>query len=125
MQKEINIDNLGILRLFALALVVLRHSFAPFTGIWQLEIDFAENESARIIGNYISTISMPLYVFISGLLFSFLRNKLNKYQTLEILVTKKIRRLIIPYLFFAPIYIYFFMDFNNLIEFMIPFYQGA
>lgn len=106
-------------------LVVLRHSFAPYLGMWNLKLEFIHSDLANILRNYISTISMPLYVFISGVLFSFLRNNLHKYNSFSFLVRKKIKRLIIPYLFFAPIYIYLFIDFSNLKEFLIPFRQGA
>ncbi|WP_036153544.1 acyltransferase family protein [Maribacter forsetii] len=125
LHQEINIDNLALIRVFALVLVVLRHSFAPFMGLWNLPDIYPNSEITQIIGKYISTISMPLYVFISGVLFSFLRNKLHKYETFQILIKKKTKRLVIPYLFFAPIYIYLFIPFKTTNEFLFSFFQGA
>ena len=89
MVNKISIDNLLYLRVFALCMVVLRHSFAPYTGAWDTNIDFELNKIISILGQYVSSISMPLYIFISGLLFSFLRNKLGKYPTMQILIQKK------------------------------------
>ncbi|WP_282180466.1 acyltransferase family protein [Maribacter stanieri] len=125
MVKKVSIENLLYLRVFALCMVVLRHSFAPFTGAWDTKIDFELNEFVSILGQYVSSISMPLYIFISGLLFSFLRNKLDKYPTMRILIKKKTKRLLIPYIVFAPLYILTFLTFDNVKEFIFHFWKGA
>ena len=125
MKKEISIDNLLFLRVFALCMVVLRHSFAPFTGAWGLFSSFKQNYFVVVLGEYVSSISMPLYVFISGVLFSYLRNKLNKYQTLDVLIQKKTKRLLVPYIIFAPLYIIFFMTYDNISDFIFYFWKGA
>lgn len=119
------INNLNILRLFAITLVVLRHSFAPFTKSWDISKLYQYSESADILGQYIATISMPLFVFISGLLYSYLRNDLNKYPTHKILFRKKTKRLIRPYLFLAPLYIYLFSDANSFSTIMINLWKGT
>lgn len=125
MANKVNINDLNLLRVFALSMVVLRHSFAPFVGIWGLDEVYETSYYAKILGEYVSTISMPLYVFISGILFSFLRNSLKKYPTYKILFQKKFRRLIRPYLFLAPLYIFFFTEVNNVEEFFLKFWKGA
>jgi fucose 4-O-acetylase-like acetyltransferase len=106
-------------------MVILRHSFAPYIGAWDLTLNFQQSYPVSIFGKYVSSISMPLYVFISGVLFSFLRNKLNKYETFNILLKKKTKRLIIPYIFFAPIYIFFFSNYISIGDFLVHFWKGA
>ena len=123
--KKININDLNSLRVFALSMVILRHSFAPFLGSWGLDQIYEQSDQTKIIGEYVSTISMPLYVFISGVLFSFLRNSLNKYPNYRILIQKKTKRLIRPYLIIAPLYIFFFTDISSVSEFLIKFWKGA
>ncbi|WP_396590097.1 acyltransferase family protein [Allomuricauda sp. R78024] len=118
------IDSIDFLRVFGIGIVVLRHSFAPFTGSWKIGEVFSYSESANVLGSYISTISMPLFVFISGFLYCYLRNNLKKYKTYPILVKKKVKRLLIPFLLLSPIYIYFFLDFNSTLEFLNYIWAG-
>lgn len=47
-------------------------------------------------------IAMPLFIFVSGYLFIYLFQK-QKYPTIGFLIKNKIKRLIIPYLFFGII----------------------
>ncbi|WP_431196330.1 acyltransferase family protein [Maribacter dokdonensis] len=124
-ENEFKIDDLNLLRTFAILLVVLRHCFAPFMGIWPISVFYRYNLFADILGKYVSTISMPLFVFISGLLFSYLRNNLKKYPTYRILITKKIARLLRPYVILAPIYILIFTNFNTPTGFILNLWKGA
>src|SRR5690554_1975209 len=103
------IDNIDLLKAFAI-IIVLRHSFAPYTGSWNFEVHYQYDEAANIIGKYISTISMPLFVFISGFIYSYLRNYLNKYDSFSNLLKKKTKRLLIPYLILAPLYLLTFLE---------------
>lgn len=120
------ISHLDGLRIFALAMVILRHSFAPFMGgTWGLDEYYESNYFAQLLGKYVSTISMPLYVFISGILFSYLRNTLHKYSSIKILLNKKNKRLVRPYIIFAPIYIIIFLDPVTIIDFFLIFFTGA
>lgn len=124
-ENDFQIDDLNILRAFAILLVVLRHCFAPFMGIWPVSSFYEYSFATDVIGKYISTISMPLFVFISGFLYSYLRNNLKKYPTFKILLKKKTARLLRPYFILAPIYIYFFVDYTSNIDFLNHLWKGA
>ncbi|MFP4846797.1 acyltransferase family protein [Winogradskyella sp. PE311] len=104
---------MDILRAVGILLVVLRHSFSPYRGSWGVSQYFEYNIYADYLGSYISTFSMPLFVFISGYIYHFLRSNYGKYGNYKTLFYKKSRRLIVPYFILAPIYIYFFLDYNN------------
>ncbi|MCP4971732.1 MAG: acyltransferase [Arcobacter sp.] len=119
------LDHMNLLRVFGISIVVLRHTFAPFTNSWKISEFYDYSIIADFIGRYISTLSMPLFVFISGYIYSYLRNSIKKYGTYKILITKKIRRLLIPYLFFALLYNYFFMEFDSLKTYLIHLWIGS
>jgi fucose 4-O-acetylase-like acetyltransferase len=126
MNKQHNeLSMINILRVFGIGLVVLRHAFAPFTNSWNLSTFYDYNLTADFVGKYISTLSMPLFVFISGYTYSYLRNSLGKYKTYSTLLKKKLRRLFFPYLLFAPLYNFFFKDYLNLYEYLIPLWTGS
>ncbi|MDF0717417.1 acyltransferase [Muricauda sp. 334s03] len=120
-----SIEHLDLLRVFAISIVVLRHCFSPYTGAWPISEFYNYSNFLDISGRYISSISMPLFVFISGLLFSYLRNNLKKYPTYKTLIKKKYNRLIKPYIIFAPIYIYFILGLTNIKDFVPEFFGGA
>tara|TARA_Y100000588_G_C14256992_1_gene925895 strand:- start:2189 stop:3193 length:1005 start_codon:yes stop_codon:yes gene_type:complete len=109
---------MDVLRAVGISLVVLRHSFSPYRGSWDVSKFYDYSLTVDYIGSYISTISMPLFVFISGYIYYFLKAYLGKYSNYKILFKKKSRRLIVPYIILAPIYIYFFLDFESLKTFL-------
>ncbi len=61
---------------------------------------------------------MPLFLFISGYLFSYLQNHKNKYQNFKDFILNKTHRLFIPYIIFALAILFSINDFswNNLIK---------
>lgn len=118
------IDNIDLLKAFAIIIIVLRHSFAPYTGSWRFEVHYQHDEAANVIGKYISTISMPLFVFISGFIYSYLRNYLNKYDSFSNLLKKKTRRLLIPYLIIAPLYLFTFLEVTSVMDFFKQMFSG-
>ncbi|TLP70629.1 acyltransferase family protein [Maribacter sp. ACAM166] len=124
-ETAIAIDDLDVLRAFAILLVVLRHCFSPYMGSWPVSAFYDHNIFADITGKYISTISMPLFVFISGFLFSYLRNNLKKYPNFTVLLKKKTARLLRPYFILAPLYIVLFIDFNSTFGFLKQIWEGA
>lgn len=119
-----NLEHMNLLRTIGISIVVLRHSFGPYMKIWDIQ-GYDYNFIADILGRYISTISMPLFVFISGYIYCFLRNSLGKYGTYKLLAYKKARRLLVPYLFFAPIYIYFYLDYTDVVSFLSHLWTGS
>lgn len=120
-----DLSHMNLLRAVGITLVVLRHSFAPFRGSWEVSEYYDYNIIADCIGRYISTISMPLFVFISGYIYYFLRSNYGKYSDFKTLFKKKSRRLIVPYLILAPIYIYFLLDFDSFLSFIYHLWKGA
>jgi peptidoglycan/LPS O-acetylase OafA/YrhL len=94
------LDDVVILRSFAIILVVLYHSYGLnlFLPSAPLKSTYTFIFSVLLGGR------MPLYVFISGYLFSYLYNQRGKYQSFIPFVKNKFRRLIIPYLVFSVLY---------------------
>lgn len=109
-----------LMKAIAICLVVLRHSFAPFCRIWSVSRFYDYNLAYDFVGHYVSSFSMPLFVSISGFTYSYLRNHLGKYPTYRILLKKKTKRLLLPYLVFAPLYIYFFVPYDSVASFLEP-----
>lgn len=94
-----------VLRSFAIVMVVAYHAYGLV--YWGLFPEMTEKfkDLYYDVNEYVVNFRMPLFVFISGYLFSFLEREKGKYPTFMALLKNKFRRLIVPYFVFATIYI--------------------
>ena len=94
------LQNVIILRSFAIVAVVLYHCYCPWLYAW----NWVESP-ARPIYSFIMEVllvgRMPLFVFVSGYLFSHLYNDRGKYQNFIPFLKNKFKRLLTPLLLFA------------------------
>lgn len=98
------LDEVAVLRTFAVIAVVLYHAFwLPYLSI-SFKINAVETPLNSFydaaLHNWLGA-RMPLFIFISGYLFSYLLNKRGKYASIPEFIKKKFCRLIIPYVIFA------------------------
>lgn len=94
-----------VLRSFAIVMVVAYHAYGLV--YWGLFPEMTERfkDLYYDVNEYVVNFRMPLFVFISGYLFSFLEREKGKYPTFMALLKNKFKRLIVPYLIFATIYL--------------------
>ena len=93
-----------IIRSFAIIMVVFFHAYGMmYWGHFPNSQDVYEGLYYGI-NQYVLNFRMPLFIFISGYLFSYLERERGKYPTLRSLVNNKFQRLIIPYFVFATLY---------------------
>lgn len=97
--KTKRLNDISYLRSFAIIAIVLYHSYCPYMGWHFVETDL--NSTYNSIFNIWLNARMPLFLFISGFLFSHLIHYKGKYQSYSEFILNKAKRLIIPYLAFA------------------------
>lgn len=90
--------NISILRVFAMLMVVFYHCLCFYTPAWSKRPPV---ESITMVARIINTIDMPIFIFMSGYLYSYLYNFYNKYRNARIFCIDKVKRLLIPYLFWG------------------------
>lgn len=99
------LNDVAILRSFAIFSVVLYHCFwSPYLVFESSNIFIASVELSSVYQSFFYTFMgarMPLFIFISGYLFSYLLNKRGKYTSVTGFIKKKFTRLIIPYVIFS------------------------
>lgn len=99
MNNKQQLYNIAYLRSIAIILVVLYHAFCPYMLWHNFESDYSFN--------YYSLFTiwlgarMPLFLFLSGYLFSYLHINKGKYQSFKGFLANKTHRLFIPYIVFA------------------------
>lgn len=81
-------------RFAAMILVVFYHCFCYYS-IWDMSI--VEVVFYKVMDKSISYIHIPMFVLVSGYLYSMLLSK-GRYESISRFFTGKIRRLLIPYL---------------------------
>lgn len=102
-----------LIRSFAIILVVAFHAYymmmvpAHFPRSMETYHNLYYNINCLIL-----KFRMPLYIFISGYLFSYLENRRGKYRTFKDLLTNKFKRLIIPYFVFSTLMMVTTNDFH-------------
>lgn len=92
---EKRLDNLKV---FATLLVVLGHVGVFYSGLGVLE--FPEQLGIKIMTRLLYSFHMPLFFFISDVIYGICIGK-GKYGDVRVFVGKKVKRLLVPYLFWG------------------------
>lgn len=100
-----NLDEISLVRPILILLLVLYHAFAPYTNSWKAFDGFEENQIYWWIGKFAYSFMLPMFTFISGYVWAFQRETLNRKDGLFSLCKKKFIRLYIPSLVFSIIYL--------------------
>ncbi|QZY55336.1 acyltransferase family protein [Crassaminicella profunda] len=115
--KEHNkLEHIILLKIFAILIVVLGHSTLIYNDNWTYFIAINQSKFFHYLKEYINTFQMPLFVFISGYLYYFTHVEQCKYNTFKILINKKIKKLVVPYLCIGLIWVVpirYFVEYEN------------
>lgn len=98
--KSQKLQNIVLLRSFAIVAVVMYHCFCPWLYAW----NWMESSCRPIYSFIFEGIMvgrMPLFVCVSGYLFSYLYNEKGKYKTFTGFLMNKTKRLLLPCFLFT------------------------
>lgn len=115
MNNKKNLDEVSLIRPILIVLLVLYHAFAPWCGAWSAFNGYEPNEIYWWIGKSAYSFLLPMFVFISGYIWAFQREALNKIDTFKQLAIKKFKRLYVPSLLFSIAYIAMFKNHSSLL----------
>lgn len=102
------IIQLSYIRVLAMVMIVAFHCLCLNAGIWG-NFPCLYVRSFRIFANFLNTIDLPMFFFVSGFLYSFLFRK-GKYKSLGKFYLRKCQRLLFPYLLWGSIMILIMPD---------------
>lgn len=107
------LNDVAIVRLLAIFLVVLFHALHMLMDGTHLQDSTEIYRSTYLtLNGIINSFNMPLFIFISGYLFSYLENDKMKYQSSKELIITKIKRLLMPFFVFTSLIMVSFRDFS-------------
>ena len=82
------LDEIDVLKGIAIIGVIILHMYFPLVN----------NSIHNILKIIFVQFSMPIFMFASGLLFGFSRSEISSFSNYITFVTKKFKRIIVPYL---------------------------
>ena len=111
--KRSRLNDVVIIRSIAIVMVVAFHAYHMMMvpGHFPKSMDMYHQMYFNIIC-HILQFRMPLFIMISGYLFSHLENDKGKYATFKALLQNKFKRLILPFFVFATVFMLSINDFS-------------
>ena len=100
---ENRLEDYKMMKFIGILLVVLGHSTHMYTTGWVYEMK-VESNFFSFLTKYIYSFHMPLFVFISGGIYYYLKIENDKYSDCIKFINKKIDRLLKPYIIIALLY---------------------
>ncbi|EIF6165040.1 acyltransferase family protein [Clostridium perfringens] len=100
------IKNCDFVKVGLMVLIVLYHSMALWiTSGWFNQPPMKSSIYLNYIARWLNTFHIYTFTFVSGYIFSFLRYEMERYKEFKSFFIGKIRRLLIPYMFSAVIWV--------------------
>ena len=101
-----NLDNCIFIKTILMTLVILYHSMIFWGGDWFNVKSVAIQCNVLIyLAQYLNSFHIYGFVLISGYIFEYLKNERNRYKKFLAFVVNKIKRLLIPYVFVAFVWV--------------------
>ena len=96
--------EISYMRIIAMIMVVLYHCFYQFATGYSMCVNlFPHIDVYEHFTKFLNSIDMPMFVFASGYLFSYLKNQCHKYSDGKEFLLKKVKRLLLPFLLWAVV----------------------
>ena len=97
-------EHYNIIKVLTTILVVVAHSTRMYTGAGVVS-PCCESKFLAVLTEIIYSFHMPLFMAVSGMVYSFCVNERGKYTDSVEFIKNKVFRLIIPFLFFGFAYV--------------------
>ena len=112
-KKKIRLDEVTIMRTILAFLIVFIHAFTCYNHIWRAPEGFIDIPVYKWLARTSSAFTLEAFVFISGYLFAFQSITLEKKTSLGVLITNKLKRLMLPSIIFSAAYFAIFYQFKG------------
>lgn len=94
-------------------LVVLYHSCVMWGGSWFAE-PAVQSHALGVFALWLNTFHVPVFVFMSGYLYAYLKGETGRYGNMPVVMAKKAKRLLVPYAFACTVWVVpFWILFNG------------
>lgn len=113
LSKEEELALCAPIKTAMMLLVVLYHSCVMWGGSWFAE-PAVRFPALGVFAQWLNTFHVPVFVFLSGCLYAYLKGETDCYGSTLVVVSKKARRLLVPYAFACVVWVVpFWILFNG------------
>lgn len=99
------LENCSFIKTILMIIVVIYHCILFWSGDWFSVTPKISNNVLPMIAKWLNTFHISGFTFISGYIYYYIRFEKNGYSNYVIYIKKKIRRLIVPYIFVAFLWV--------------------
>lgn len=109
------LEDVVVIRLLLILLLVLYHAFAIFYGAWEKPPGVSDIQAYWWVASFSYAFMLEAFVFISGYILGYqtCKKESDIIFSFNSLIGKKVKRLLLPSLFFGSIYYVLFYDLNK------------
>lgn len=112
MTKKRELELTGPVKALAMLVIVLYHACAIYGGVWFGE-PATPCPALGVFVQWLSTMHVPLFLLVSGYIWAYIKMETDKYDDACVVLKKKAKRLLVPYLFVGvvwagPVYCFFY-----------------
>lgn len=104
-KKEWELRNCSAVKVFLMLFVVAYHCCVFWTGTWFTKDPLLESRTIALIAKWMNSFHIYGFFLISGYIFFYTVCENDRYKSYGTFLKKKIKRLIIPYIFTAIIWV--------------------
>lgn len=110
--KKDELDNCNAVKTILMILVVLYHSMVIYAGTWGPYPPAEQSVLFEQIAKWLNSFHIYAFTLVSGYIFYYIKYEKGGYQKYTLFLGNKAKRLLVPYIFIAsvwvaPIYVYF------------------
>ncbi len=99
-------DEISIMRVLAMIMIIVFHSMCFYNGRW-VKFDAIHIPMWYKVSNFLDSIDLNMFVFISGYLYGYLYIYRNKYRHPSEVIRNKVVRLLVPYFIWGLVMVSF------------------
>ena len=104
-KKSIELQNCNFAKNILMIIVIIYHSIMFWSGDWFSEEPIRSNSVLPVIAKWMNTFHISVFTLISGYIYYYVRFERNSYTKYKEFIKKKVKRLIIPYIFVAILWV--------------------
>jgi fucose 4-O-acetylase-like acetyltransferase len=116
--EKFKLEDYSVMKVIGILLVVLGHATRMYTEGGTIAPRIG-SDFLQYLTQYIYNFHMPVFVFVSGAIYFYVKQEVGSYKKFKPFITNKAKRLLIPYLVFGIFYVTPVMIFLKLTKYNV------
>lgn len=105
LNKKEELENCSFVKTILMLLVAAYHSILFWGGEWFTRNPAKTSEALSLVAGWLNSFHIYAFTLVSGYIFYYIKYEKGKYNSLGRFINNKLKRLIVPYLFAALVWV--------------------